>query len=243
MIDQLFDNFRHTSRNNFNYLTNISQKYKIVYFEIPKTGCSTIKKTLQYIESDGQAIKKEQIHNKVNSPLKGIFDFDSKISENILSSDDWFKFVFIRNPYERVLSAYLDKIVTNQWEKKRRVGGLGFTFEDEISFLDFLEAISRQNPLDMDIHWRPQTYMLPLNFNEFDYIGRFENFATHWNEVLILLQNRVQGEDKRLFTSQDVVFHKTDAKNKINKYYGEKEKRIVQSLYEVDFDVLNYGYI
>jgi len=218
-MNSSFFDYRYITKKQADYLTNISQKHQFTYFEIPKTGCSTIKKTLQTIENEGIETPKELVHDKSSSPLKGFLDLDLKQK----TLEKLFSFTIVRNPYDRILSTYLDKIVTNLWEKKRRVGSLGFKFEEDISFLNFLKAIEKQDPLDMDIHWKPQSYLLPKDLSIFNYIGKFETFENDWNIILNKIKNTSLNTNEKIFQSRDVIFHKTNANEKKISYYGKEE--------------------
>jgi hypothetical protein len=237
----IFDHFQKTSSADFNYLINIGYQSKAVYFEIPKTGCSTIKKSLQAIELGGEEIPKERVHDKATSPLASLYD-DIAWASKVLEDPGYFKFTFVRNPYDRILSTYLDKIYTNMWEKQRMSQKLGFAFEDEVSFLDFLRLVEQQEPLKMDIHWKAQREMLPANLEILDHIGRFENFTAEWGAVLKRLQAQAEAKDKALFVSQDILWHQTGAKEKRMQYYNAEEKAIVQELYHEDFQEFGYSF-
>ena len=91
-----------------NYLINISKTYKYVYLETPKVACSTIKRTFQKAEVTalgGEVAK--NIHDKNLSPLLSPLDIQNGL-DSMFEGDEFFRFSFVRNPYSRILSAYLD---------------------------------------------------------------------------------------------------------------------------------------
>jgi hypothetical protein len=237
----IFDHFKRTSSADFNYLVNIGHQSKAIYFEVPKTGCSTVKKSLQTIELKGETIPKERVHDKANSPLFSLYDDVERTSE-VLQNPEYVKFAFVRNPYDRILSTYLDKIHTNMWEKERLSHKLGFVFEEKISFLDFLRLVALQEPLEMDVHWKTQRELLPSDLEILDYLGRFENFQMEWDSILKRLQEQAAPEDKAFFVSQNVLWHQTGAKEKRAQYYGIEEKKMVQKIYQEDFTIFDYSF-
>lgn len=101
----------------FIYSTHISLKHNYLYVETPKVACSTIKKTLQTMEVENVNFHRDNPNIKVheNSLLlspSSVGDFQKLLNSEI------FKFCFSRNPYTRLLSAYLQKICTNRPQKK-----------------------------------------------------------------------------------------------------------------------------
>ena len=58
----------------------------------------------------------------------------------------------MRNPYDRLLSAYLDKMVL---QRKARLAPRGF--EPGGSFESFLGNLTQLNPAHVDIHYRPMS--------------------------------------------------------------------------------------
>ena len=58
----------------------------------------------------------------------------------------------MRNPYDRLLSAYLDKMVL---QRKARLAPRGF--EPGGSFESFLGNLTQLDPAHVDIHYRPMS--------------------------------------------------------------------------------------
>lgn len=44
-----------------------------------------------------------------SDPLKRLTHFDESQVNEMMNSPDWMRAIFVRNPHERMLSAYLDK--------------------------------------------------------------------------------------------------------------------------------------
>lgn len=219
-----------------NYLINWSPRHRYIYFEVPKTGCTTVKRMLQLAEVDGRAEKLDQnVHDKNASPVWSPAD-DLEAFEEALTSDAFLKFAFVRNPYARVLSAYLDKIVINEWERERRRPALGFTVDEEVPFLAFLQRLATNDLLDSDIHWTPQTSLLGIPQVRLDYIGRFEHFGEDLAAVaarlgLVEYFNEVRSERP----------HATGASDRLGEYLDPASQALAEQLYHRDFELLGYG--
>lgn len=224
--------FPYVHPNAMAYLINISFRCKAMYFETPKVGCSTIKRTLQLAELADVNATPEDVHDKASSPLSDpAKDFESFI--NALQDPNFIRFAFVRNPYTRILSCYLDKVVENEWERQRLLPQLGFSGADIVPFSEFLEAVSGQNVREMEMHWAPQSVLLSGQAN-LSFIGRFESFSEDFSNL-----RRVIGPN--LPEVAVVKPHATDAAAKVQKYYGKKEIEYVTEIYKEDFQNFCYS--
>lgn len=125
-----------------------NRDHGFIYLNNPRVGCSTVKSELW------QAITGEKpvqgAHALEGSP------FNARLVDAALA-ERAFIFTFVRNPYHRVVSAYLNKVIArhNQgWKafaRQHDVGGTGL-----VSFDSFVEALAAV-PADLhDPQWRPQ---------------------------------------------------------------------------------------
>jgi len=220
-----------------NYLTHWSMKHQYIYVETPKAGCTSIKRVLQLAEVDDQLDQiPGNVHDRQASPVPRISDAPAAFTAAARSTD-FFKFCFVRNPYTRILSAYLDKVVSNKWEWSRRAQGLGFAETDAPSFMAFLSAIEKQPPRDRDIHWAPQTQLLSLPSFCYDYIGRFEAFAADFTAVCQVLGLTPEQSDRDYGKR-----HATRAATKLREYMTDEAIDLIKQMYQDDFRHLGYGW-
>lgn len=143
-----------------------------------------------------------------------------------------FVFTFVRNPFSRVLSAYLDKVGRLRHQGRRflawahRHGQPG----DFLGFCRFLDA----GGLDLDMHWAPQADILCLPLNRFDYIGRVEALDHDLPEVLRrLFGHQAMAPSQRRGTTTNAALQLQDA-------YGPEQRRIIARLYRNDFELFGY---
>lgn len=235
------------SQRDIEYGVNISLKHEFMYVETAKVGCSTLKASLQKMEylSSGHVFnpKPSEVHNKRISPLLSPFQVDRKtLVGDILNSRDFFKFAFVRNPYTRALSCYLDKFERNEPEKAyfielSKSKGLDLNYEN-ISFLDFLKGIKEQTSIESDRHWRSLTDSTFYNDIDYNFIGYFENLDSDWAALTRLIYPR----NLRAKATMDVrVSNKTSSEERLEKYYTDKViQDLVVEIYEKDFE--NFGY-
>jgi hypothetical protein len=228
------------------YTINISEKYGLAYFELPKGGCTTIKSMLQELERD--QIRSEDeitdlpgIHIRKQSPLLSPHDFGIEKFSRMIEGNNFFCFTFSRNPFSRVLSGYLEKILENKEEKKEIIEILGWNSSEitqQITFEKFLSAlfIQRRNPIEMNSHWRPMTQQLFANIIQYDFVGQIENFEEDISELgqKLSIKEIKQYARRRL--------HIRGASDKCKDYYSDYTKKMVIDIYESDFKYFGYNF-
>ena len=227
--------FGHPKPHLTNYICNWSRRLNIIYVECPKVACTTIKRVLQHAEVNGDLSQiSKNVHDRNKSPLAKP-GFDDEEFLRLIKDPQVFKFCFVRDPFSRVLSCYLDKMVDNTWERNRLAPKLELSTDPIPTFLEFLEAIKEQKDAERDIHWMTQDFMLQTGTINYNFIGRFENFRSEFTQVCDSL-----GISE--FLDLKATAHATNANNRLREYYGEREKHLVTQIYERDFVRFAYGW-
>jgi len=221
--------------NKAEYLVNVSQTAQVLYFEVPKTGCTAVKLAMQHVERPDKHPGPTEVHNRKTSPLALISQLDLPPGE-IFRGPRYYRFTFVRNPYSRVLSGYLDKIVKNEWERKRHLPALGFPQGSHPTFLEFLERIKTIPVGKMDVHWMPQSTILNPDYVKFDDIFRFETFSDDFEMV----KNRLKISRSNWSIGAAGTHHRTNASELLSDFYSDREIEIVNQLYAKDFEVFGY---
>jgi hypothetical protein len=213
------------------YLAHYSHRFSYLYVETPKVSCSTVKRALQLLEVDWDDSRlAENVHDRASSPLPKLWREKGALSE-LFSGPNYFRFCFVRNPYTRVLSAYLDKIVQNEWERERLAPTLGLPTGTPISFNEFLTGVRNQSDAKRDIHWLPQTILLQPDVVPYDFIGRFEAFQPSFVRVL---EHISVGASKASELAR-VQHHQTNAAKRLAEFLGPRERDLIQEIYVEDF--------
>ena len=227
-----------TSAKDLNYAVQISLKHKYIFVETPKVACSTIKLTLQRMELDDPEFTREDfedLHRRDYSPLLRLQQLPN--FESYLGREDFFTFCFVRNPYDRLLSCYLDKIIHPTNFKKKVLVSMGLdekNIDHPISFEEFVSVVETQTPIEMDYHWRPQAYLTCRHIVNYNHIGKLESFEDDFQRIGMQLSP----EFEEFYAPE--FRHKTDAHNLLEKYYTNDLYTRVFEIYEVDF--MNFSY-
>jgi hypothetical protein len=236
-LSELADLYAYMPRKEVFYSINISWKHKYVYLENPKVACGHIKRSLQRLELEGTDVLVRNVHDRLESPLLMVYQVPAEQLLEIFNGTGFFKFSFVRNPFTRILSAYLDKILRNQRHKRSVLLALGrdpHDLEQFVSFEEFVRSLARLDPYHMDNHWRPQAQQLFMPRVRYDFVGRFERLDNDLAKVL----GRIAGEAPSA-VDRDVSY-KTDAAAGISEYYDERIADLVRSVYAEDFRSFGY---
>lgn len=219
--------------------TFLSLKNKYAYFAVGKAANSTIKHLLFNLEYKNTYFKIKALHDRRCAPLLSPFQMSHEQVEDFLTSSDVFKFTFVRNPYSRLLSCYLDRIVPRESAPYRlMINMIGGKVGDEVSFDTFIRAICEQTPFEMNPHWRNQVNETLYHQVKFDFVGHVESFAegmaTVWEEITGDNKPEGLGDTNK---SPSV----TKSASRLHKYYSEELAALVEDKYAEDFEIFNYS--
>ncbi|MHC4950843.1 MAG: sulfotransferase family protein, partial [Planctomycetota bacterium] len=168
----------------------ISSQKKFIYLRLYKCACSKITGALIEDLTSRELSHRQDIHSvKWYGQVEKTVQIDENI-EAVLADPTYFKFTFVRNPYERILSAWKNKIDNPEKYPDGREGDRQRSKinkkGERVSFEEFVNLLyeQRDRACSFDKHWAPQHYLLLLPFIEYDFIGRIETFSRDFENVL-----------------------------------------------------------
>lgn len=219
------------------YSVFISNKYRLIYFATEKAGCSTIKHTLMQGELERADVRfpsMDQVHDRATHPLSAPakqYDF----AEN-LADPAYLKFCFVRDPYSRLLSLYLDKIVRRQdgYFRAHVLAALKQEGGHTPSFAEFLALVEQAGPDHFDGHTVRQTTRTWLEVVSYDAIGRFETFEPDLRRIFA---QRAFDFDRYYYAERR---HYSGAEARLTEFYDANSAAQVRALYASDFAAFNY---
>ena len=189
-----------------------SRRLPYIYVQNSKCASSTIRNTLWAAEHAlGLTGPPGRPHNEaVSAPLVD----DPRRWEQV---EREFVFTVARNPFTRILSAYLDKIVAHRdpmvWGAFAARHGLS---NAPLAFRDFLQLVADTPEDEMDQHWRPQSCGLAPTIVPYDFIGGVENLQADLAHIL----RRIFGADVPI---REFMPHRTNSSRRLAEHYGTEE--------------------
>ncbi|WP_172327399.1 sulfotransferase family 2 domain-containing protein [Mangrovicoccus sp. HB161399] len=219
------------------YLVNPDPARGIAYVETPKVACTAVKDFMQSRAagrppSSGLA----RVHDRDASPLPRLSALPVPQRRAILFGPVR-RFSFTRNPFTRVLSGYLDKLVASSWERSRHLPRLGLPPDAMPDFPAFLRALASRPESARDIHFADQSRLLMLGDVAYDFLGAFETFGGDFAEA----KRRYYGGAEEAAEAGPGRHHATGAGGKLAGHYGPAEIALVRKLYARDFELLGYS--
>lgn len=213
----------------------ISHKYKCIFIHIPKCAGSSI--TEFFFPNFHFNIFKPDYENLFGWCPERKIHLQHATTKQLIETkliskyewDEYFKFTFVRNPWDRAVSDYF-------WMKKE------LNIDD--SFQSYLNKRGKFNSFlndNSNIKYRgdhliPQTDFFYTN-GEFkiDFIGRFENFQHDINQVLTQLN-----------VEKPFLTHINKSSNLLSHYsyfYSFKTMKLIGKKYKNDIDYFDYKYV
>ena len=210
----------------------------LVYVNAPKCGCSSIKRTLLQIEMDRGRLPRLALERitpeQITPELVHLANpMDPQRIDDLRFLADARAFTVVRNPYTRVLSAYLDKIrdydenVTPGFEARHGVRAA------DLDLAGFLERIRRERPEDMEPHWAPLSSLLGLGLIAYGHVGKLEAMDEFFRDVLGRFSDSLPG----VLRLDD---HRRDASARLRQSYDARTLALVEEIYARDFESFGY---
>lgn len=238
----------------------VDDDHRLLYCAVPKVACTNWKRVLLTLSGK---VKSAKIQNLVDN------DFHRQLAKTYLRRLDsytlrdiqlrlnsYYKFMFVREPFERLLSAYRNKLASAEDEEFRRLYGRDIirryrkrpsvtslqrghdvTFEEFVRYLLGLKTARLET---FEPHWRPYHQLCHPCHVDYDFIGKYETLDEEVDFVL-----------HRLGISHIVSFPtKTHSRSRTSKELvaeqfaniSRSDIRRLWEIYSVDFNLFDYEY-
>ena len=204
--------FRRTLNSGSEYSFAIFDELECIFIHVPRTGGNSIIRTLLDGQSPGHLTAAQY-----------------QIIFNRCEFRKYYKFAFVRNPWDRLVSAFHFlkhggmNIVDSRWADENLAG---YDFE---MFVEERLRCQRVN----EVHFRPQVDFIcgyqgkPV----LDYLGHFESYEEDFHKIATRLG--LKNAPLRLNTSQ----HKD-----YREYYTDQLRQIVAEYYAGDIELFDYKF-
>lgn len=222
----------------------VLEKYKLLFFSNPKVASTDLKLLIRRM-SDKPDVPRGYIHQQ---EFTNLYDYPIEVASEMMTSDEWTRAIFIRDPKERTLSAYLNKAVKDdtffkehccRYMSIEQCERYWWSFEE---FLDLTEKCHER-------HWDPQYSIIDEKYWPYmNFFGDFSDLANETERFLRQLGGDAWekygatgwGKDgtSAIFVRNNAG-HKTGSHDKMKIYYTPDLEEVIENRYIKDYDLID----
>jgi hypothetical protein len=244
----------------------VIKEYKLLFFTIPKVACTEWKllfRRMLGLPEWPDDVPLIELHDPTKNQLPYLSNFTLKEAQEMLTSDEWTRAVFVREPKERVLSAFLNKFVEepiffigkccrirNNLDHERKICLQKPTEGDFIYFLN--RTLDCRNP-----HWTPQVEAVDKKWwGQMTFVGYMNQVAEDAERLLKSIHSSDRGtsawddfgktgwgiDGNTAFMVRDTAHHVTNAHDKLKKYYTPCTEQFVEKHWKIEWnhDIIHF---
>lgn len=227
----------------------VIEKYKLLFFTVPKVGCTVWKQLFRrimgYPDWKTQDYEKFIPHNPDTNGLRYLYHYPLKEASEMMTSPEWTRAIMVRDPKQRFLSAFLDKAVSNDHlHILKRCCPDGSCIEGAQTIEGFLKLCG----VCEDEHWRAQHKRMESKY--WPYMDMVLHVETAEQDAQLLLKKigaweqygqSGWGSDDSLaiFASKEVSGageHATWSQYKHWQWYTPETELKVETFFRVDYE-------
>ncbi|XP_022805347.1 carbohydrate sulfotransferase 11-like [Stylophora pistillata] len=222
----------------------VFRKRKIIYCYIPKVASTQWKKELLVLKEEDEQVYR---HANVTVANNNLNYYPAQEAEKMLKN--YFTFLFVRDPLERILSAYKDKLLKDNKIFRRAIGRKiiaqfrsnatrhALETGSDVTFPEFMNFLLKTRAYTYDEHWKPFDNLChPCTIN-YDFIGKYEDLA----EEAPYLVKKAGIDDRVSFPP----FRASNTTADLLHYYSQiPTTKILQlaKIYESDYKMFNFPF-
>lgn len=242
----------------------VVEKFKLIFFTVPKNACTTWKMLFRRISGalnyQDQDERRGLPHDPTRNGLRYLWHYSLDDANRIMTSPDYTRAIFVRDPKERFLSAYLDKAVAlPDFLRRKCCRNVTMTtvsvsnavvcsgqVPTPFQFLDLIQECK-------DGHWVQQHFRMEEKYWPFiNFVGRHENVEEDAKRLLKQIGAWEEYGSHGWGTNyQDPIFfkgsnqqqvHTTNSREKYGHYFTPELERKVEQFYAVDYNNTILGF-
>lgn len=236
----------------------VLESHKLIFFTTKKVGCTVWKRLFRRMMGyDDWQDRQVSPHNPATNGLVYLRDLPLEKANQIINSPLYTRAIFVRDPKERFLSAFLEKSLlangTHILDICYHQHGGSTRSKDEIwkqtrTFQGFVDITRKKCK---DDHWKAQSLRMGPNiasplWQTLDFVGHMDNVQ---EDAKRLLQRIGAWEefgksgwdrplhDHAIFQSTENVQHKSGAPKQVAQYYTPELEREIDRRFGQDYEV------
>lgn len=231
----------------------VNDEYKFIFCMMPKLACTNWKRVFLALDD---IPNKNYIMNELNSGrVHGMHGQHAKTLDKYSQPEiqerlqTYKKIIFVRDPFERIVSAFRDKMFRNDSsvflgiakkiiQLKRRDGT---PKTGNVKFLEFVQYLTDPDTFQSSYeqHWAKYTHLSQPCILRYDFIGKFETM-----EADVDLAFKYMGIDGIVkFPQREAAYKNTKSSDIVQQYYKQLPERYLRKLWKllkIDFILFSY---
>lgn len=238
----------------------VDEKHRLLYCYVPKVACTNWKRVFMILTGKSEASSSDQRrpYNVSGIPSylvhrKGMFRRLSDYSLNEINYrlNNFTKYLFVRHPFERLLSAYRNKLedrsvnskyfqlrIGRQIVRKYRTSpsNRSLAYGDDVTFAEFVTYLTEQHASTYNEHWKPIADLCYPCFVKYDLIGKYETLYADSEFILNFV------DESRITFPRVKLTDTTTVRTK--RYYRSIPDNLIVRLYNIfilDFKLFDYN--
>jgi hypothetical protein len=157
-------------------------EHNIVYVKTPKVGTGSVLAALTAFAAGEKTVDEQRATEKIGAAIP-LYQKGAFAPEIRRLSRQCFTFTFVRNPLDRLLSAYSHQVNTRRDEGKTIFIQHRIPFD--VSFPEFVRAVAELPDEGANVHIRSQhKFSTDEEGVIVEFIGRFERLADDWQALM-----------------------------------------------------------
>lgn len=231
----------------------VDDKHRTLYCSIAKVGCTSWKYFFINLTTGGAVEKLDDItdvaHPWVHKFIrKNMTTLDSFAKDEIqYRLNTYFKFMVVRNPFDRLYASYRDKFLLMETGNKENVDTKFYDYwsarirnvthrDGPISFSDFVQYLIATDHWDYNAHWATYHSLCHPCSIKYNYIAKYRTLNTDIKYILMHMNVTDTGVP-HLHT------HATEEEEAFGSHFRSLDTEVVRKLFKIyikDFRLFGY---
>jgi len=233
----------------------VIERYKLMWFLNPKAASTVTRELLTRMSNENIGTRTENLKYDDLDNLVRLNKYGARKAYTFLTSSEWTRVIILREPKERLLSAYLNKEKQDIDPATKRsyfnlkccdtksTEMIENCHKHKFTFSEFVNITGECAPTNY--HWNPQ-YNEIDDWNIINFVINFKQLANDTERMLRSLGNDVWdkygatgwGVDGNSAVFKKNTRHSTNARSVLDEYYTPELERIVERRFSKDYDLL-----
>jgi len=170
----------------------VDDDHRLIYCYVPKAACANWKRVMQVLS--GRYVRVEDIHKVDHTDFQFLSNYSPEEVDYRLKN--YFKFMFVRHPFDRLFSAWHNKFHENFLDMQKKYGvPIVKNFRDnppenpqgnDVTLGEFFKYLAGTKTAHFNEHWMPYIELCQPCYVDYNFIGVYEDLE---NEATTMIKH------------------------------------------------------